>query len=85
MIKIPLTIAWFSKFVLFLLLNYFKDSGDIQKYEDFLDCRNVREKYFEKLTSIKKLRNCFKAFFVLNIITESLDKIEGLFEVLNTN
>ena len=73
-------IAWIAKFVLSLLLYHFIESGDIGKYDDFLDCKNVREKYFDKFNDISKLRRCFLAFAILNIISESLDKAKDLFE-----
>ena len=73
-------IAWIAKFVLSLILYHFIESGDIGKYDDFLDCKNVREKYFDKFNDISKLRRCFLAFAILNIISESLDKANDLFE-----
>jgi len=73
-------IAWIAKFVLSLILYHFIESGDIGKYDDFLDCKNVREKYFDKFNDISKLRRCFLAFAILNIISESLDKAKDLFE-----
>ena len=75
-------IAWIAKFVLSLLLYHFIESADIEKYDDFLDCRNVKENFFEKFNDINKLRKSFLAFAIFNIVSESLDKafeiLEGL-------
>ena len=70
--------SWVGKFVLSLLLYHFIENGDIQKYEDFLDCSNVRKKFFEKFSDIKKLRRSFLAFAIVNIISESVDKVDSL-------
>lgn len=74
-------ILWIAKFVLSLILFHFIEDGDIGKYDSFLDCKNVKENYFEKFDDISKLRRCFLAFAILNIISECLDKAKDLFEV----
>ena len=79
--SILIFIAWIAKFVLSLILYHFIEEGDIGKYDNFLDCKNVKEKYFEKFDDIMKLRKCFLAFAILNIISESLDKAKDLFEL----
>ena len=73
-------ITWIAKFVLSLILYHFIESSDIDKYDDFLDCRNVKESFFEKFEDTDKLRKCFLAFAILNIISEILDKAEDLFK-----
>ena len=73
-------VAWIAKFVLSLLLLHFIESGDIGKYDDFLDCKYVKESYFKKFSDVNKLRKCFLAFAILNIIKESVDKIKEKFE-----
>ena len=42
-ISILLLIGAIGRYVLFLLLYHFIESGDIGKYDDFLDCKNVKE------------------------------------------
>ena len=79
-ICILLIIGWIGKYVLFILLYHFIENGDIGKYDDFLDCRIVKEKFFEKFDDINKLRRCFLAFAILNIIAESLDKVKEFLE-----
>ena len=76
---IPL-ILWIAKIVLVLLLFYYIENGDIENYDDFLDCGLVRKKYFSNFSDVSKLRKCFLAFGVFNLISEILGKIELLFE-----
>ena len=73
-------VGWIAKFVLSLLLLHFIESGDIGKYDDFLDCRYVKKSYFKKFNDVNKLRKCFLVFAILNIIKESADKIKEKFE-----
>ena len=77
---ILIVIGGIGKYVLFLLLLHFIESGDIGKFDDFLDCRNVKEEYFENFDDTFKLKRCFLAFAILNIISESLDKVKGFLE-----
>ena len=78
--SILLFLAWIAKFVLSLLLLYYIESSDIRKYDDFLECKNVQKKFFDKFADVDKLRKIFIAFAVLNIISESIDKAKDLFE-----
>ena len=78
--SILIFLAWIAKFVLSLLLLYYIESSDIRKYDDFLECKNVQKKFFNKFEDIDKLRKIFIAFAVLNIISESIDKAKDLFE-----
>ena len=75
-IKIITILVWIAKFVLSLLLYHFIENGDIEKYEDFLDCKGVKDNFFDRFSDIKKLKRVFLAFAILNIIGESLDKCE---------
>ena len=75
-IKIITILVWIAKFVLSLLLYHFIENGDIEKYEDFLDCKGVKVDFFDRFSDIKKLKRVFLAFAILNIIGESLDKCE---------
>ena len=80
-ISIMVFFTWIAKFVLSLLLLYFIESSDIGKYDDFLECKNVKVKFFDKFTDVDKLRKIFLAFAVLNIISESIDKANEIFEL----
>ena len=71
----PTLLTWIAKFVLSLILYHFIESGDIEKYNDFLDCRGIKEEFFDNFSDIQKLRKCVLALAILNIISECLDKI----------
>ncbi len=76
-------LAWLSyiaRFILSIILFYFIEKGDIEKFDEFLGCKNVKKANFEELTEIIKLRNCCIAFLILNIIVQGIDKIEKCFD-----
>ena len=73
-------LLWIAKIVLGLLLFYYIENGDIEKYDDFLDCGLVRKNYFSKFSDVSKLRKCFLAFGIFNLISEILGKIELIFD-----
>ncbi len=73
-------VSYVAKFVLSLILYHFIESGDIGKYNDFLDCQNVRKEFFQEFKGVVRLRGTFLAFAVFNIIVESIDKAKELFE-----
>ena len=72
---------WISKFILFFILIYFIENGDIGKYDDFLECNNVKKDFFKQFTDVNKFRKIFFAFTILNIISEVLDKLKEFFEI----
>ena len=74
-------LVWIARIVISILLFYNVENGDIQKYDDFLDCKNVKTKYFDKFSDITKLRKCFLAFAVFSIISEVLGKLGELCEI----
>lgn len=71
-----LTLLYVSRFILSLILFYFLGKSDIEKYDDFLDCKNVKVKSFNKFSDVNKLRKCFIAFLILNIIIQGIDQFE---------
>ena len=73
-------IAWIAKFVLSLILFHFIENSDIGKYDSFLECPYVKEKYFKKFNDVNKFRKCFLAFGILNIISESIEEAKDLFK-----
>lgn len=73
-------LLWIAKFVLFIILFHYIENGDIEKYDDFLDCKNVRTEYFKNFNDVDKLRKCLIAFTVLNLLADIFDKVEKLFE-----
>ena len=80
LITILILLAWIGQFVLFIILIRFIESGDIGKYDDFLECKNVNAEFFEQFNDIKKLRKIYISFIVLNIIFQSLDRILDFLE-----
>ena len=66
------------RFVLSFLLFYYMEKSDIERYDDFLDCKKVRVKTFKNIAGISKLRNCFYTFVVFNVIILGIEKIERL-------
>ena len=73
-------LTWIAKFVLSLILYHIIENSDIGKYDDFLDCNNVKQSFFEKFEDTDKLRKSFLAFAILNIISEVLDKFKDFVE-----
>ena len=69
-----------AKHILSIILFYFMEKGDIEKYDNFLDCKNVKVKIFKKITDINRLRGCFFAFVILNIINLGIEKLETIME-----
>ena len=83
--KYALLIPWIAKFVLFLILFYFIEEGDIGKYTEFLDCKFVNKKFFKKFDKVEKLVEIFKGFTYVNIISEIIDKIIDFVETYTEN
>ena len=59
---------------------FLREKGDIEVYDDFLECKNVRSKFFKKFSDIEHLRRTFIAFLIMNIIVQGIDKNEKCFE-----
>ena len=79
-IFIVILLLWLARIIITFLLFFYVEKGDIEKYDDFLDCPNVKKKYFENYSDIEKLRKCFLAYVVFNIISSFIDKISSLFD-----
>lgn len=73
-------LALIGRFILSFILFYYMEKGDLEKYDDFLDCKIVKSKVFKKISDINKYRNCFFAFVVFNVITLGIEKIERIYE-----
>lgn len=69
-------LSYIARFILSIILFYFIEKGDIEKYDEFLDCKNINKTNFNQFSDITKLRNCCIAFLILNIIAQSIDQIE---------
>jgi len=79
-INVLILLIWIAKIIISFYLFYYIEKGDIEKYDDFLDCPKVKRIYFEKFSDIENLRKCFLAFAVFNIISGFIDKIEEVFD-----
>lgn len=73
-------LLYVARFILSIVLFYFMEKGDIEKYDDFLECKIVKPKYFKKFSDIHHIRNCFFAFLVFNIMVQGIEKVEKCFE-----
>ena len=71
-----LVILYITKFILSIILYFFMERSDIEKYDDFLECKNVRKKKFDKFSRVNDLRIGFYAFIILNIIIQGIEQIE---------
>jgi len=69
-----------AHYLLSIILFYYMEKGDIERFDDFLDCKFVKVKRFKKITDVNKLRGCFFAIVILNIINQGIEKLENIFE-----
>lgn len=69
--------------IITFILFFYIEKGDIEKYDDFLNCPNVNRKYFEKFSDVEKIRKCFLAYAVFNIISYFIDKISSTFDSID--
>jgi len=74
-----------ARFILFLVLFYYMEKGDLELYDDFLDCKDVKANFFKKISDINKLKNCFYAFVILNFLELGIEKIEKYLEFSEKN
>ena len=44
-----------GRFILSFILFYYMEKGDLEKYDDFLDCKIVKSKVFKKISDIKNI------------------------------
>ena len=74
--------ALITNLVLLIIIGVTYNKGDIEEFNDFLDCPGVKKKYFDKFSDVTKLRKYFIAFEVLDSIFEV---IKTLLEVVNAH
>jgi len=70
------TVSYIAKLILSIILFYFIEKGDIEKYDEFLDCKNVKREKFEEFSDITKLRNNCIALLIFNVFSQGIDQIE---------
>ena len=72
--------ALITNLVLLIIIGVTYNKGDIEEFNDFLDCPNVNKRYFNNFSDVTKLRKYFIAFEVLDSIFEV---IKTIIEVVN--
>ena len=72
--------ALITNLVLLIIIGVTYNKGDIEEFNDFLDCPNVKKSNFNNFSDVTKLRKYFIAFEVLDSIFEV---IKTLIEVVN--
>ena len=50
-IELIYLLLWIGRMVLSVLLFFYIEQGDINKYDDFLDCPNVKKKFFKQFSN----------------------------------
>lgn len=76
-LMIIILLLYVTRFILSVILFYYIEKGDLEKYDNFLDCENVNKGFFNEFSKVKNIRKCFIAFFVLNIISQGLEKCDN--------
>ena len=70
-------ILYIGRLIASIYLLYYIERGDIEKYYDFLGCKNVKSKYFDRFSNVIQIRRVSEAFLILNIIEHGIGKIAG--------
>ena len=70
---------YIGRLITSIYLFYYIERGDIEKYYDFLGCKNVNSKYFERFFNVIQIRRASEAFLILIIIEHGTDKIASCF------
>ena len=83
LITILFPLLMVSKYVCILILLYYFEKGDIETYDDFLDCKNVRVDFFDQFSDVDKIRKCFYVFLILNIAIQGIDRFEKILDFIN--
>lgn len=69
------------RFVISLILYHYIETSDLDKYDDFLDCKDVKKKFFEKFSDTDNLRKCFYVYLALDITKQGIEKLNQNFGV----
>ena len=67
------------RFVISLILYHYIETSDLDKYDDFLDCKDVKKKFFEKFSDTDNLRKCFYVYLALDITKQGIEKLNENF------
>lgn len=76
--------TFMGRFVLTFILLYYIEKSDIEDYDNFLDCHNVKVNVFKDISDINRLRGCFYAFLVINIIVLGIERIEKFLDFIES-
>lgn len=69
------------RFVMSFIIFYYMEKGDIEKYDNFLDCQIAKVNYIkDSITNVNLLRVCFYGFVIMNFILLGIEKIESYLE-----
>ena len=66
-------VLYFANFIItiFLVVDFYK--GDTYRFLDFLECKNLNKDEFSNYLYVKKLKNYFIIFIILNIISSMMN------------
>ena len=67
-------------FVVALILYYQIDKSDLDKYDDFLDCENVKDKFFDEFSDANKLRKVFYIYLFVTITKQGIERLNQAFD-----
>ena len=70
-----------ARFVISLILYHHIETSDLDKYDDFLDCKNVNKKFFEKFSVAEELRKWFYIYLALEIAKQGIEKLNQNFGI----
>ena len=69
------------RFVISLILYHFIETSDLDKYDDFLDCRNVRKNFFKKFSVAEDFRKLFYVYLALEIAKQGIERLNQNFGI----
>lgn len=69
-----------TNLVLLIILAVSYNKGDIGEYKDFLNCKNVKKKYFDQFSDVIKLSKFIIAFEIFDAIFEVIDTLSEIAE-----
>ena len=69
-----------TNLILLIILAVIYKKGDLDEFNDFLECPGVNKKYFDKFSDVTKLRKFLIAFEIIDSIFEIL---QAALELIN--
>lgn len=68
-----------ARFILTLVLYYYISNSDLNKYDDFLDCQNVKKGFFDRFSYANGFRKNFYLYLILDISIQGIEKLNQSF------